>query len=79
MMDGNTAVHVAYAFTEVAAIYPIWTRSTSSPAEDVKYTLENRFTSLKNNFPEKAGALSQKEIADVKARYNKYKKMTDGQ
>ena len=38
---------------------------------------ENRFASLKNNFPEKADALYQKEIADVKARYNKYKKMAD--
>ena len=38
---------------------------------------ENRFASLKNNFPEKADALYQKEIADVKACYNKYKKMAD--
>ena len=29
---------------------------------------ENRFASLKNNFPEKADALYRKEIADVKAR-----------
>ena len=36
---------------------------------------ENRFASLKNNFPEKADALYAKEIADVKARYAKYKKM----
>ena len=32
---------------------------------------ENRFASLKNNFPEKADALYAKEIADVKARYAK--------
>ena len=38
---------------------------------------ENRFASLKNNFPEKADALYQKEISDVKARYNKYRKMAD--
>ncbi len=36
---------------------------------------ENRFASLKNNFPEKADALYAKEITDVKARYAKYKKM----
>lgn len=34
-----------------------------------------RQASLKNNFPEKADALYQKEIADVKARYAKYKKL----
>ena len=38
---------------------------------------ENRFASLKNNFPEKADALYAKEIADVKARYAKYKKMAE--
>jgi pyruvate-ferredoxin/flavodoxin oxidoreductase len=38
---------------------------------------ENRFASLKNNFPEKADALYQKEIADVKARYAKYRKMAE--
>ena len=38
---------------------------------------ENRFASLKTNFPEKADDLYQKEIADVKARYNKYKKMAE--
>ena len=38
---------------------------------------ENRFASLKNNFPEKADALYAKEIADVKARYAKYKKLAD--
>ena len=30
-MDGNTAAaYVSYAFTEVAALYPFTTRSTSS-------------------------------------------------
>lgn len=38
---------------------------------------ENRFASLKNNFPEKAGALYEKEIADVRARYAKYKKLAE--
>ncbi len=38
---------------------------------------ENRFASLKNNFPEKADALYAKEISDVKARYAKYKKMAE--
>ena len=38
---------------------------------------ENRFASLKNNFPEKADALYAKEIADVKARYAKYKRMSE--
>ena len=38
---------------------------------------ENRFASLKNNFPEKADALYAKEIADVKARYTKYKRMAE--
>ena len=38
---------------------------------------ENRFASLKNNFPEKADALYAKEIADVKARYAKYKRMAE--
>ena len=36
---------------------------------------ENRFASLKNNFPEKAAALYEKEVSDVKARYAKYVKM----
>ena len=36
-----------------------------------------RQASLKNNFPEKADALYQKEIADVKARYAKYRKPAD--
>jgi pyruvate-ferredoxin/flavodoxin oxidoreductase len=38
---------------------------------------ENRFASLKNNFPDKADALYEKEIADVKARYAKYRRMAD--
>ena len=38
---------------------------------------ENRFAALKNNFPEKADALYAKEMADVKARYAKYKKLAD--
>ena len=38
---------------------------------------ENRFASLKNNFPGKADALYTKEIADVKARYAKYRKMAE--
>ena len=39
---------------------------------------ENRFASLKNNFPEKADALYAKEVEDVKARYAKYKKLAEG-
>jgi len=38
---------------------------------------ENRFASLKNNFPDKADALYEKEIADVKARYAKCRRMAD--
>ena len=38
---------------------------------------ENRFASLKNNFPDKADALYAKEVEDVKARYAKYKKMAE--
>ena len=38
---------------------------------------ENRFASLKNNFPEKADALYAKTVADVKARYAKYRKMAE--
>ena len=37
----------------------------------------NRFAALKNNFPERADALYAKEIADVKARYAKYKRMAE--
>ena len=33
---------------------------------------ENRFAALKNNFPEHADALFAKEVADRKARYEKY-------
>ena len=36
---------------------------------------ENRFASLKNNFPDKADALYAKEVEDVKARYARYKKL----
>ena len=38
---------------------------------------ENRFASLKNNFPDKADALYAKEVEDVKARYLKYKKLAE--
>ena len=38
---------------------------------------ENRFASLKNNVPEKADALYAKTVADVKARYAKYRKMAE--
>ena len=38
---------------------------------------ENRFLSLKNNFPERADALYAKTVADAKARYEKYRKMAD--
>ena len=53
-----------------------------SPAPDTDKLMdflmgENRFASLKNNFPERADALYQKEIADVKARYQKYRKMAE--
>ncbi|MDD3348005.1 pyruvate:ferredoxin (flavodoxin) oxidoreductase [Oscillibacter sp.] len=40
---------------------------------------ENRFASLKNNFPGRADALYTKEIEDVKRRYAKYRKMADDQ
>jgi pyruvate-ferredoxin/flavodoxin oxidoreductase len=36
---------------------------------------ENRYASLKNNFPERADALYEKNIADAKARYARYRKM----
>ncbi len=39
---------------------------------------ENRFASLKNNFPEKAEALYEKAIADIKTRYARYKKLAEG-
>ena len=38
---------------------------------------ENRFASLKNNFPDKADALYAKEVEDVKARYARYKKLAE--
>ncbi|MDR3767240.1 MAG: pyruvate:ferredoxin (flavodoxin) oxidoreductase [Butyricicoccus sp.] len=38
---------------------------------------ENRFASLKNNFPARADALYEKTIADAKARYAKYRKLAD--
>ena len=38
---------------------------------------ENRFASLKNNFPARADALYEKAVADVEARYEKYCKMAD--
>ena len=40
---------------------------------------ENRFASLKNNFPDKAEALYAKEVEDVKARYAKYKKLAENE
>ena len=36
---------------------------------------ENRFASLKNNFPGKADALYEKALADVKARCARYQKL----
>ena len=39
---------------------------------------ENRYASLKNNFPAKADALYERTIAEAKARYEKYKKMAEG-
>ena len=38
---------------------------------------ENRYASLKNNFPEKADALYEKTVAGAKARYAKYRKMAE--
>ncbi len=38
---------------------------------------ENRFASLKNNFPDRADTLYEKAICDIKARYEKYRKMAD--
>ena len=38
---------------------------------------ENRFASLKNNFPDKADALYAKEVEDVKSRYARYKKLAE--
>ncbi len=38
---------------------------------------ENRYASLKNNFPEKADALYAKTISEAKARYAKYRRMAE--
>ena len=38
---------------------------------------ENRFASLKNNFPGKADALYEKAVADVKARCARYRRMAE--
>ncbi len=38
---------------------------------------ENRFAALKNSLPEKAMALYEQEIENVKARYQKYKKLAE--
>ena len=38
---------------------------------------ENRYASLKNNFPDKADALYEKTISDAKKRYQKYVKMAE--
>ena len=38
---------------------------------------ENRYASLKNNFPGKADALYEKAIDDIKARCDRYRKMAD--
>ena len=38
---------------------------------------ENRYASLKNNFPERAEALYAKNITDAKSRYAKYRKMAE--
>ena len=53
-----------------------------SPAPDTEKLMdflmgENRFASLKNSFPGRADALYEKEIADVRARYAKYKKLAE--
>ena len=53
-----------------------------SPAPDTGKLIdflmgENRFASLKTNFPERADALYEKELEDVKARYRRYQKMAD--
>lgn len=38
---------------------------------------ENRFASLKNSFPGKAGILYTEEIKDAKARYARYLRMAE--
>ncbi len=40
---------------------------------------ENRFASLKNNFPDKADALYEKTVNEIKARYTKYRKLADAE
>lgn len=40
---------------------------------------ENRYASLRNNFPDRADALYAKAIADAQTRYSRYRKMADGQ
>ena len=68
-MDGNTAAaHVSYAFTEVAAIYPI---TPSSPMAEVT---DSWSASNKNIFGYTGGALARqllpyKEIEEVLVRY----------
>lgn len=39
---------------------------------------ENRYTSLKINFPDRAARLYEKTIQDAKDRYEKYRKMAEG-
>jgi len=53
-----------------------------SPAPDTGKIMdylkgENRYLSLKNNFPEKADALYERMVADAEARYSKYRKMAE--
>ncbi|MEG1658631.1 MAG: pyruvate:ferredoxin (flavodoxin) oxidoreductase [Oscillibacter sp.] len=53
-----------------------------SPAPDTEKIMdylkgENRYASLKNNFPDRADALYAKAISQAKARYTKYRKMAD--
>ena len=38
---------------------------------------ENRYASLKNNFPDKADALYEKMLAEARARYEKYRKLAE--
>ncbi|MBE6990215.1 MAG: pyruvate:ferredoxin (flavodoxin) oxidoreductase [Ruminococcaceae bacterium] len=40
---------------------------------------ENRYASLKNNFPDKADALYGKMVSEAKARYAKYRRMADAE
>lgn len=53
-----------------------------SPEPDTEKALEflmgeNRFASLKNNFPDKADALYEKAVSDIQARYEKYRKLAE--